>query len=138
MKYKGCTLEFADERNRELIRVFREVISQTDFIDIAEVSEIIVNRPCVRFWVSEERAMVVVAAMLKGKPVLNPMRPTKREMFREIYKRVMELRKEMPNASLFELVVKVVNSPAPKFYMRPRCAMEAIYKIRKQYKKINR
>ena len=131
MKYRGCILEFTDERNRELMRAFREVVAKTDFIDISKVSEQIVDMPCSRFWVSEERAMVVVAAMVKGKPVLDAMRPTKREMFSEIYKRVLQLREERPKATLFELVVKVVNSPAPKFYMRPRCAMEIIYKIKK-------
>ena len=143
MKYHGCILEFTDDRNKELLRAFREAISKSDFIDITEISEIIVNMPCSRFWVSEERAMVVVAAMLKGKPVLNAMRSTKREMFQEIYNRVIELRKTLPNASLFELVMKVVNSPAPKFYMRPRCAMELIYKIKKgfyekQYRRYNK
>jgi len=133
MKYHGCILEFTDDRNKELMRAFREAIEQSEFIDIAEISERIVNMPCSRFWVSEERAIVVVAAMLKGKPVLNAMRPTKREMFKEIYKRVIELRKERHDASLFELVMKVVNSPAPKFYMTPRSAMETIYKIKKGF-----
>ena len=133
MKYRGCILEFTDERNKELMRAFREVISMRDFIDISEVSEAIVNMPCSRFWVSEERAMVVIAALIKGKPILETMRPAKREMFSEIYSRVMERRKELPGAPMFELVVKVVNSPAPKFYMRPRCAMEIIYKIKKGF-----
>lgn len=133
MKYRGCILEFTDERNKELMRAFREAVSKSRFIDIAEISETIVNMPCPRFWVSEERAMVVVAALLNGKPVLNAMRPTKREMFAEIFDRVIALRRQRPGASLFELVVKVVNSPAPKFYMRPRCAMEIIYKIKKGF-----
>ncbi|MBO4785730.1 MAG: hypothetical protein J5510_01535, partial [Prevotella sp.] len=132
MKYHGCILEFTDQRNEELMRAFRMAIDKSDFIDIAEISEMVVNTPCSRFWVSEERAMVVVAAMLKGKPVLNFMRQTKREMFKEIFARVITLRKEHPKAKLFELVMKVVNSPAPKFYMRPRCAMEIIYKIKKK------
>lgn len=133
MKYQGCILEFTDERNKELMRVFREAINQRSFIDITEVSEVIVNMPCSRFWVSEERAMVVIAAMMKGKPILDAMRPTKREMFSEIYNRVIALRKEQPDRPLFELVLSVVNSPAPKFYMRPRCAMEIIYKIKKGF-----
>ena len=133
MKYKGCILEFTHERNDELMRAFRLAIGNIDFIDISQIAEKIVNTPCSRFWVSEERAMVVVAAMLKGKPILNSMRPTKREMFKEIYNRVIELRKQRPHATLFELVMKVVNSPAPKFYMRPRCAMEIIYKIKKGF-----
>jgi hypothetical protein len=133
MKYHGCILEFTDERNEELMRAFREAVRNSSFIDITEISEIIVNMPCSRFWVSEERAMVVVAALIKGKPVLDAMRPTKREMFQEIYNRVLALQKQFPKASMFELVLKAVNSPAPKFYMTPRSAMETIYKIKKGF-----
>ena len=131
MKYRGCILEFTHQRNDELMRAFREALDKRPFIDISEVSEVIVNMPCSRFWVSEERAMVVVSAIIKGKPVLDTMRPTKREMFQEIYNRVCLLRQQQPDAPLFDLVMDVVNSPAPKFYMRPRCAMEIIYKIKK-------
>ena len=132
MKYHGCILEFTDARNKELLRAFREALSASDYIDISSISTAVVNMPCSRFWVSEERAMVVIAAMLKGKPILNSMRPTKREMFNEIYKRVKALRSAYPHLTLFDLVTQVVNSPAPKFYMRPRCAMEIIYKIKKK------
>ena len=139
MKYHGCILEFTDERNEELMRAFREAINKRTFIDITEISEEVVNMPCSRFWVSEERAMVVVAALIKEKPVLDAMRTTKREMFQEIYKRVLDYQKQIPEASLFELVLKAVNSPAPKFYMTPRSAMETIYKIKKGfYEKQNR
>lgn len=133
MKYHGCILEFTDDRNKELMEAFHKAIEESEFIDIAEISEKIVNMPCSRFWVSEERAIVVISAMFKRKSVLDPMRPTKREMFQEIFNRVAQMREERPDATLFELVMKVVNSPAPKFYMRPRCAMEIIYKIKKGF-----
>lgn len=135
MKYHGCILEFTKERNDELMKAFRSAIAKSKFIDITEISEIVVNTPCSRFWVSEERAKVVIAAMLKGKPILNIMRHTKREMFIEIHKRVLELKILKPSASLLELVTEVVNSTAPKFYMRPRCAMEIIYKIKSGFYK---
>ena len=135
MKSPGSILEFTHDRNRELMSAYRKAIADRPFIDIAEVSQAMVNMPCSRFWVSEERAMVVIAAMMKRKPILRAMRPTKREMFQEIYDRVMRLRDKRPNAPLFELVTQVVNSPAPKFYMRPRCAMEIIYKIKKGFYK---
>ncbi len=133
VKYSGCILEFTDERNRELMRAFRQVLSQRKFIDIAEISQTVVNMPCSRFWVSEERATGVVAALIKGKPVLDVMRPTKREMFTEIFRRVMDIRKECDGLPLAIIVMRVVNSPAPKFYMKPRCAMEIIYKIKKGF-----
>ena len=135
MKHIGCVLDFTDERNDELMRVFREIISKMDFIEIEKVSEILVNTPCKRFWVSEHRTMVVITSLQKGKDVLKTMRPTKREMFKEIYDRVTELQKKQPDKPLFELVVKVVNSPAPKFYIKPRCAMDIIYKIKNGFYK---
>ena len=131
MKYQGCILEFTDLRNTELMRAYKTCLADRKLISIDEVSQAAVNMPCSRFWVSEERALVVIAAIMKGKPVLNTMRPTKREMFLEIYRRVCELRKTNKKAPLSELVMAAVNSPAPKFYMRPRCAMEIIYKIKK-------
>lgn len=133
MKYHGCILEFTDERNKELLRVFREVIDEQSFIDLTEIFGIVVGRPCSRFWVSEERAFVVISAMLKGKPILNALRPNKREMFQEIYNRVIELRKTNRDATLFELVIKVVNSPAPKFYLTARSAMETYFKINRGF-----
>ena len=133
MKYFGSILEFTYQRNAELMRAYRQAIAQSDVISIPLISETIVNMPCQRFWVSEERATVVIAAMLQRKPILRTMRPMKQEMFREIYARVLRLRQSRPQARLSELVMDVVNSPAPKFYMQPRCAMETIYKIKKGY-----
>jgi len=133
MKHTGCILEFTQHRNKELIRAYREVMNNSGYIDIEKISREIVNSPCERFWVSEERATVVVSAMTKGRNILKAMRPTKREMFREIYKRVKKLRKTDKKSALSWLVAKVVNSPAPKFYMKPRCAMEIIYKIKRGF-----
>lgn len=131
MKHQGSILEFTNERNRELLRAYRRACDSKPFIKIAEVADIIVNSPCSRFWVSEERAMVIVSALDKGKPVLDNMHSTKQDMFSEIYRRVCLLREQRPDDSLYNLVFEAVNSPAPKFYMRPRCAIELIYKIKK-------
>lgn len=115
------------------MNAYRKAISDRDFIDIKEVSEIIVDTPCSRFWVSEERATVVVSLLLKGQPALDGMRPLKREMFTEIYNRTLRYREQYPEKSLFDQVMLAVNSPAPKFYMRPRCAMAIIYRIKNGY-----
>ena len=92
--------------------------------------------PCSRFWVSEERATAVISAMLRGQPILDTMRPTKREMFLEIFRRVEEKQKEFPDMPLCDIVFFVVNSPAPKFYMKPKHASDTMYKIKRgHYKK---
>lgn len=130
MKSFGSTLAFTRERNAALLKAYREQIAKAQYVRLNDIGEKIVNSPSPRFWVSEERATIVVSAILRGKPVLNNMRPTKREMFEEIYHRVLELKKIHPHWHLCDLVFEVVNSPAPKFYMEVSSALERLFKIR--------
>ncbi|WP_301345897.1 MULTISPECIES: hypothetical protein [Muribaculaceae] len=130
MKSLGSTLAFTRERNAALLKAYREQVDAVGFVKLNEIGEKIVNSPSPRFWVSEERAAAVVAAIMRGKPVLDTMRPTKREMFEEIYTRVIALKELHPDWYLCELVQEVVNSPAPKFYMEVSSALERLFKIR--------
>lgn len=135
MKHQGNVSDFAYLRNAELMAAFRKVLDEKQFFDINKDFELVVNQPCSRFWVSEERATIVVAAIMRGQPIIHTMRPTKQEMFLEIYHRTIALRKERHNTRLFDIVFEVVNSPAPKFYMRPLYASKIIYLIKQgQYK----
>lgn len=130
MKHSGCVLAFTAQRNKELMTAYRNAILNADYIDLSRVAYIIANTPTSRFWVSEERALIVVQAIMNGSPILETMRPLKREMFMEIYTRVRRLMKEKPDTPLPDIVMEVVNSPAPKFYLQDRCAMDIIYKIK--------
>lgn len=130
MKSFGSILTFTRERNAALLKAYQHHISAVKTIRLKEIGHKIVNSPSPRFWVSEERAAAVVSAIMRGKPILNSMRPTKREMFQEIYRRVIALKKVHPDWTLCQLVSDVVNSPAPKFYMEPSSALERLFKIR--------
>lgn len=129
LKYYGSILEFTEERNRELLRVYGEKLAEASYIVMPEIFEQIANSPCSRFWVSEERAAIVISAMLANKPLPN-MRKNKREMFEEIYRRFLILREQYPESSIYSLIIKVVSQPAPKFYMTPRTVGELIYRIK--------
>lgn len=130
MKSFGSVLAFTQERNDALLKAYREQVSTTRVVRLNEIGEKIVNSPSPRFWVSEERAAAVVSAIMRGKPVLKMMRPTKRAMFEEIHRRVVALKKKHPDWHLCQLVFEVVNSPAPKFYMEASSALERLFKIR--------
>lgn len=130
MKSLGSALSFTAERNDALLRAFRHHVQTSPFVRLDDIGRKIVNSPSPRFWVSEERAAAVVSAIMRGKPVLDTMRPTKREMFLEIHRRVIALKKIHPDWPLGRLVLTVVNSPAPKFYMEPSSALERLFKIR--------
>lgn len=112
MKYFGSILDFTKERNEDLLRVYREQLARASYIVMPEIFALVADSPARRFWVSEERAAIVVSAMLAGKP-LPKMRSNKREMFEEIYRRFLILRSEHPKKSVYELVTAVVNQPAP-------------------------
>ena len=125
MKYFGSILEFTNERNKDIMRVYKQKLHEADFIVMSEIFKLVAESPAKRFYVSEERATVVVAAMEAKKPLRN-MRQNRREMFQEIYRRYCELRKTQPQKTIYQLVAQVVNQPAPKFYMTPRTMGELI------------
>ena len=130
MKDFGSILEFTQERNADLLRAYKEECAKVKYIRLSEICERIVNSPSKRFWVSELRAMIVCSQIMRGIPVLETMRRSKREMFEEIYRRVVALKEQHPDWPMIELTTAVVFSPAPKFYMEPRSAMELIFKMR--------
>ena len=129
MKYYGSILDFTQERNQELMRVYQEELSKAGYIVMPKIFEQVANSPCSRFWVSEERAAIVISTLLAGKVIPN-MRKNKREMFDEIFRRFLIAREQYPEKSIYALAIMVVNQPAPKFYITPRTVGELIYRIK--------
>lgn len=129
MKHFGSILDFTRERNNDLLRVYYKTLASASVIVMPVIFELVAQSPASRFWVSEERAAIVISAMEAGKP-LQRMRDNKREMFEEIYRRYLDLRKQFPDKSVYELAAKIVYQPAPKFYLTPRTVGEFIYRIK--------
>lgn len=129
MKYFGSILEFTRARNADLMRTYREKLAEASIIIMPVIFELVAESPASRFWVSEERAAIVISTMAAGKPMPR-MRRNKREMFEEIYRRFIIMKQEFPDKSVYELVTNIVNQPAPKFYLTPRTVGEFIYRIK--------
>ena len=129
MKYFGSILDFTKQRNADLMRVYRDRLAEASIIVMPVIFQLVADSPASRFWVSEERAAIVISAMAAGKPMPR-MRSNKREMFTEIYRRYLVMREDYPDKSVYELVTKIVNQPAPKFYLTPRTVGEFIYRIK--------
>lgn len=127
MRKTGSEFEFKKERDNAMVETFRRLVSQCAGIRIPELMQRVVTEPCARFWVSEERATIVVGAMLRGREVTRSMGSGKRRMFAEIFRRVSALRANDGGAPLVRLVRQVICSPAPEYYMSPRSAQNVIY-----------
>lgn len=132
MKHHGAVMEYAEERMQDLMRAYDEYISSCDYIRMPDVYAAIVNMEARRFWVSDIRATKVIYAMLRGVNIKG-MRPLKREMFEEILRRVLDLRKKRPELTIRACCSIVVASPAPKFYLTPGSAKIMVCKARKKW-----
>lgn len=134
LKHFGNTFEYKAERDADLLRAFREALMTSKSNRIVDIWERVANSPSARFWVSAERAAIVVSRMLKG-DTLHYMRPLRRQMFEEILKRVKEIMAKEKGLSVYNCCIRVVAMPAPKFYITPPSVTQIVYKIRRQWRK---
>lgn len=138
MKKKGFSnFEYEHERNQDLMHAYKVALSRQfhsgdDAIRLMDVFREIAEMPSQRFWVSEERAAIVVSDMMKGNK-LKYTAKMKKEMFSEIYRRFIKLKRHKPHLTTLELVTEVCNQPAPKFYLTPKSIKVIIYKIKRKW-----
>ncbi len=135
MKKKNSVSDFTSERNAALVANFRKNLVAQSQISIDSAIKGAAQAPAPRFWVSEQRAAVVIARMLKAdlaspeasEAILQTMFEEKREMYREIYARVKALMESRPFMGMTEAVIEVINQPAPRSYMSWQRAKGVIY-----------
>ena len=132
MKYVGSYVAYEQARNSDLMRAYETVFNAHRGAKKEEIYKMVVEMPSSRFWVSEERAATIVLNIIKGDK-LESMKPKKRLMYFEIYRRVMEAKKKNPDAPISYLTFDVVSSPAPQFYLTPQSAKTIISKIKRKW-----
>jgi len=139
MKHRGSKFEYTVERDADLLRAWREQISSRKIIVVDDVFKSLVDMPSKRFWVSCERASIVLTKMFsvqeeEMEELLSKMRGEKGEMYRELALRVKQ---KMHNEGLpFQIAVSnVVNEQAPRFYLTPKSAKIIFYKMCRRMKK---
>lgn len=129
MKHKGSNFEFEEELCIELFETFRRVFRAQG----AKVYEDVVNQPASRFWVTPIRATIVIQEMIKGNND-SVMRTTKKDMYKEIYNRVMDIIQQGDERTIYQIVEDVVEHEAPRFFVTPKKAREKIIKGRKLWR----
>lgn len=134
MKYKESRCDFIEERDAELLRACTNIIGGRDKISLSEVYDTLAQTPCSRFYVSEERAYIVIGYMQRGIS-LDHMVPLRREMFQEIFRRYNHFRRTHPSLTKMECIWHVCHQPAPKFYLTPGSIRAILSKVRKEAKK---
>lgn len=134
MKHAGSTFEYEQQRDESLLRAYRALLQNApDGMPQNDIFALTVQTPCERFWVSEERAVAVISRMAsRYHQTLRYMRPQKRRMYREIYRRVAVLMERDSRLSRREAVEEVVAGQAPEFYLTPGSAKVILCRMKKK------
>lgn len=130
MKHKGNKFEYEADRNRDLMRVYREQLSKCSQVIPSEIFCKVVSQPSSRFWVTEWRCAIVLSRMFNGDDLSN-MRPNNREMYQEIFARAQKMRQQDPSVSYFMMAFTIIHQPAPKFYLTPDSARVIITRCKR-------
>lgn len=135
------------QRNTELVRLCLSLaeakLSRGEIVKMNTIAQEVANRPSSRFWVSEDRAKAVMYSWITHEKTGDPyplyadpekMHPLHKDMYNEIFARYKILRQKHPDWSHIEIVRRVINSPAPSFYLTPYSIKVYFYKHRKYEK----
>ena len=110
-----------EQMMHDLMKVYREVVADCPMgTTQTGVYERVVNHPAPRFYVDPRRAHQYLSPMMRGdNSVVDKLNPLKRQMYRDLYDKVMELsqKKGFWRKSLHYILREAVQMPAPRFYI---------------------
>lgn len=133
MRKKGSNAEYTSERDSELYTEFLKLLRTSD-MPLGEMFGAAARQPCSRFFVSLERAAAVVVPMLRGAVTSLPdsVYEGRKRMYAEIAGRALELMEDDPEMLPTHAVERVINGPAPEFYLSDWAARQIIYRHRRR------
>ena len=129
MKHAGAVADYISARNEDLYSAFRKNLEAARKVKISDIVEKTVKSPAKRFYTSDRRAQDVITRLLEGGSI-DDMRPERKRMFEEIYRRCMERMSSGRAVPLVELVREVIAQPAPEFYITTGSALIYLCRIK--------
>ena len=131
MRHKGSISEDSLAMREDFYNSYKKVLASSSYIKLRDIVRKAISSPAPRFYVSPERALAVIQKIKKGESIAY-MSESRRDMYTEIYNRVQSLLETNPYFSIKEAIRKVINSPAPKFYINEGTAIVTLHYIKKQ------
>lgn len=135
MRKKGSVFILEDRRDRDLMRVYREVITQQlntiGAIDMKQALSQIVNSPASRYWVSTDRAYSIICKMNKGISLIR-MKKNTIIFYQTLYSEYLNYKSLHPELPIKHIVEIIVQNPSPCFLLSPRVAGMIIHKMKKK------
>lgn len=136
MKKLGSTSDFTPQRDSELYSRFKELLAASGSAPLRQLFGQAAAMPASRFWVSAERAAIVISDLRNGRniEVTEKMTPMRQRMYAELRRRVDVILRDSPQICLAHAVEEAVQQPAPEFYLTDESARLIIYRHRRRLK----
>lgn len=128
-KKNNCSVR--EMRKQDVINSFYESYKKLKkskpFATQSEIIEYAVKSEAPRFYVTFENARRFVSLLSRKKklPIVNE---NKLEMYKEIYRRYMQQMKECNKRYKYLILEKIIEEPAPSFYLEEETFRGIIYK----------
>ena len=127
MKKRNSSCDYIPARNEELKSEFYSRLSSRTFLRTDDIFADIAKAGAKRFYITEDRAYVLLCNYNTKGEWPKGMNPLRRRMMADIKRRVAALMDDDPSLSLKDAVYKAVNSEAPAFYLTPRSIRTIVY-----------
>ena len=122
-------------RDKDLFKAYEKTLkrlgkkaTETKRIDILIMAS---NSQAQQFYISPYWAMHTVPAILRGEDP-NIKSPYRKELVIEIARRYKKLKQEKPDIPMMEAMEKIINTPAPQFYLSPKSVKIIFHNILKK------
>lgn len=153
-KHAGSKTPYFDDRNKELLLAFRKakktLLEEKGYIRLEEALDIARHSRCSRFFVSENRASLVLRKMIafdrqvdrigegdcerRPEDPLGKMLYQRRRMFSHLYAVYKRIKAEQPGSTHEELVTMACATPADEFYLTINSTCEILNRITRSKK----
>ena len=123
---------------KDVIATFFETMKETrktnPLATQNEIIEVAVKSEAPRFYVTFENARRYISLMMRKKrlPLVNK---NKMEMYKEIYNRYLKRIKETRNHYRYVILEKIIEEPAPSFYLDEETFRGIVYKTLREHKR---
>lgn len=127
MYFKPCCCEYIAERNLALVNLFRDLVKANPLFDIDAICGEITRAPAPRFFISEDRALLVISLYMQcgvwpGKSRL------RHRLYADLLERVRSLLAAGDADDLEDAVYMAVQQPAPSFYLTQQTIRTNIFR----------
>lgn len=137
MRKKGSVFIMAKERDKDLMRAYREVIRKElrlyGRVTVTGLMEKVVDSTASRYWVSSDRAYSVILRMDKGEDI-SYMKDRAQRFYRSLYSDFCKYRESHRGMVAKHIVEIVIQYPAPCFMISPEFAGYIICQTKKKLK----